>query len=136
MSADPTAVSQKRAHSRSPAVDADKKEDASWHSSSVIASLHSLEREKGFEPTNSTLAIQEDPVSPRYSPTQVLEIPHVGVTRAFQPLRPSGESSGVGNGVGGVEDVVCNYHSFGFEPERVDAAGSTQGSQSSSLDRL
>jgi len=52
------------------------------------------EREKGFQPSTSTLAIEKDPVSTRYSPTQVVDIPHMGVTRAFQPLRPSGEGSG------------------------------------------
>jgi hypothetical protein len=52
------------------------------------------ERERGFEPSTSTLARGLAAVSRCYAPTRDHEITAVGVTRTIQPLRLSGARSG------------------------------------------
>src|SRR5690606_29811594 len=52
------------------------------------------EREKGFEPSTSTLAIRPRPVSSCSYPLRIIRKALPGVTRATQPLRESGAPSG------------------------------------------
>jgi Arc/MetJ-type ribon-helix-helix transcriptional regulator len=59
-----------------------------------VPAAGSTEREKGFEPSTSTLAIAQNGVSSRYWAFQILEIMQPGVTRATQLLRRSGAPGG------------------------------------------
>jgi hypothetical protein len=53
-----------------------------------------VEREKGFEPSTSTLAIEANRVSCRYEKRKTSSETMIGVTRTIHPLRQSGAPSG------------------------------------------